>query len=801
MPAFFRLLRKATLAAGFVVCVIALVAANVGLGTGPDFLFFRWWHITRTTTLYSGLLLIFASLIPDLRGLKAPWSKLRAAIVKELAFEAGPQHIARFLLLGSVQLMLAVTVATAAFWLNRNNLLGYFDGQNLMTLSKNQWDFTSFGFEISSNPLQALGDIWPNLNARWIPELLVLRLFSETNWQKIAIHCVAFTEIFTATSLVAYWLDSSPAKSIASGWLAALMISPITFPSLIYNVSPDLPLGMLIALPLAIVPLWGDIGRKSFWSDATRTAIIGLLLWIHFIAMGLFSVLAYPFLAIIGLVFLITSWNDKVEFWRKLALGCVLFLVLVISGLPQIQLGMIADSAFYIFPQEYGIRRAHGLEDGSLLLRPNEPIGFCIAALGVSGAICHLIWGRAGRMRQFAIATLAAVGLILCASLAYAKKGFSGAIPIYYEWVLWAVYPIFAISMLAIGWNQYWSQWSSSRGRHAAVFPKWLWLVLPLAGLLALHGPNYLRGGYNSRPNVYPPAPTTLTEYLRGEVALIPGAPFRGRVATITGESLPAPARWQQLWDIDIRLINSVGNDHRDIGLWYFSIPTLFQYSMTMHPLFYAVVKRYLTFEGDVWERNVAPIRRADIGILRLLGVRYLITDNRTPAPGSQRLREMSLPGGGTLAIDEIAMPNLGLSPTQTMPITSGRQAIDWLGNAQADFGRTALLTGPKVAELSPASDISIIVERDGIRVLANSLGHSLVVIPFQFSNCLQVVPRDNSRAPDLRRANLLLTGLLFEGRLDATIKYRQAPFQGTFCRLKDLEDDMSLVESLGTKR
>jgi hypothetical protein len=80
--------------------------------------------------------------------------------------------------------------------------------------------------------------------------------------------------------------------------------------------------------------------------------------------------------------------------------------------------------------------------------------------------------------------------------------------------------------------------------------------------------------------------------------------------------------------------------------------------------------------------------------------------------------------------------------------------------------------------------------------VHAQSAGRSILVLPLEFSRCLHVMPNSSSGAavaPRLFRADLLMTGILFEKNLDAKIIYRTGPFAGSTCRLRDAQDMVAL--------
>ena len=76
---------------------------------------------------------------------------------------------------------------------------------------------------------------------------------------------------------------------------------------------------------------------------------------------------------------------------------------------------------------------------------------------------------------------------------------------------------------------------------------------------------------------------------------------------------------------------------------------------------------------------------------------------------------------------------------------------------------------------------------RDGYRVSASSHGKSLLVLPFEFSRCLEVKELEGSAR--IGRADFFLTGLLFDNKLDAELRFRFGPFENADCRLADLAD------------
>ena len=86
--------------------------------------------------------------------------------------------------------------------------------------------------------------------------------------------------------------------------------------------------------------------------------------------------------------------------------------------------------------------------------------------------------------------------------------------------------------------------------------------------------------------------------------------------------------------------------------------------------------------------------------------------------------------------------------------------------------------------------------ERGAIRVQAESRGHSLLLLPVQYSRCL--VPSDPVTAR-LLPANLVQTAVLFQGSIDFRIYLEYGLFRPG-CRKQDLADlaELGIVDDKG---
>jgi hypothetical protein len=87
-------------------------------------------------------------------------------------------------------------------------------------------------------------------------------------------------------------------------------------------------------------------------------------------------------------------------------------------------------------------------------------------------------------------------------------------------------------------------------------------------------------------------------------------------------------------------------------------------------------------------------------------------------------------------------------------------------------------------ASLVPAQNVRISVVRGGLHVSAQSDGTSLLLLPQQFSHCL----RAHDNRVRLVRANLIMTGLIFSGRVDTDISFDYGILSPR-CRRADFAD------------
>ena len=384
------------------------------------------------------------------------------------------------------------------------------------------------------------------------------------------------------------------------------------------------------------------------------------------------------------------------------------------------------------------------------------------------------------------------MGLVVIAgALNQAYDFWQGPSSLYFEFLLWPWYAVFGTGLLAalagaVGgrfqwWPAAWVATSPRPGRswkYAVVL-----IVLPLVLVLVI----YQRGVPQQRIYPYPPPRTPLVELLANEVGLTPGSPFRGRVATVTGQNISGPVDWHQLHGLDFQLVQKFGNDHRLVGLWYHNIPTLAEYNQLQSPAFYSFGRAFLADPDDPQLRPIMVLRRIDGRILRMLGVRFVITDAAVAGAGALRLR-LPQDGKPALFLYELEDANVGqYSPTTEVTAGTAREIVAALSKPDFDPRKAFVTDRPLNAQLVPTTASRLYAEKGGLRLAASADGTSVILLPLEYSNCLRLVPdRGSGGGARLFRANLLQTGVVFSGTIEAYIRYHTGPLMNQACRLED---------------
>jgi len=265
----------------------------------------------------------------------------------------------------------------------------------------------------------------------------------------------------------------------------------------------------------------------------------------------------------------------------------------------------------------------------------------------------------------------------------------------------------------------------------------------------------------------YPPSQPPIVKLLEREVAVTPGAPFRGRV-------LYTMKKYNRT-----ALDNDLYND-----LLPFGIPAVNEFNVWTSPLTFVFLRVFFGHDRDSFGKFFFPLTSYDPKIARLVGVRMVVTS--VELFDGVLLHEQKAEDSD-LRIYRLDDVNLGqFSPTRPVRVATAAEAVAAMKATSSDPQRDVVVEGELPADLVPASSVSVTVEAGPqLHIRATSHGHSLLALPFEFSHCLRLLAPASAY---LLPVNLQQTGLIFEGQTDVNIEYRYGLFGDAQCRVTDLD-------------
>lgn len=678
--------------------------------------------------------------------------------------------------------------AAVALYLKRTQLLVGFDGGYMLNLAHRQFEWHLPLLSASIDWFQGLGDVFFGINFRLLPAFVAGSFLASTTASKVVIYEVILCELSISIVLFGLALGASRAVSIAAALTTCVALLPFYHPTLIYGILPLIPhLGSLIGGTLLAGAAFLYYGRNNWLADLPYALLsLALLGWSVLVSITIFM-LAAPFLflcAVSGTIAAASPAERRCKIGLTIAAG----LFMAAAGPAIYLVGTIADTAAVIFPEELANNRASFFY-ASILFHWSTigPVGPVLMVSGIAGAVLVAFDRSNQKLRIFGITLLTYLSTRLTfAVLVILFDFWRGPAALYFEFFVIPLYALFAAvfwsRILRALWRRRGGAPPNNSGVELVLTSTAIITVLALA--IGTSKPDY---GFP-----YPPRSTPITDILARETGLRPGVAFRGRTADMIGLSLDGNIDWLALHGIDGALANETGNELRLVGLHHFGIPGLFQYTSTISPFFYAMTSRLLAVPGEKQMRSVIVLRDLDPRILAMLGVRFVITDRRYDGPAA--LRATVPTKERTLFLYEIGKTNVGdYSPTSVSRIATATDIVAHLADPDFDPAREIVADLPGDTKgLTPARGVRLTFLGASLRLQADSDGRSILLVPLEFSRCLQAKTAATEK-PLLFRANLVETGILFSRRLDTTLTLRTGPFIHPACRLRDFQDAREL--------
>ena len=698
----------------------------------------------------------------------------------------------------------------------RNHDFLYFgdDGKFEVTLIEQFPVFVPPLIGFTSDMLRGLGNVFFPVNPYWIPAY-----FLPVSWQgeysNFALtYALCAGELFVATYVATRLVQLPSLVGILAAWLVPLVIMPYFGFGLISHTAAAFPhYATIVAISTVLAAISSILGERPL----AASAALGIILFLgaSFVAVvaPTFLIFGVP-LALVSAILCCIDSSSRNELILKVSIFALVG-VLCLGAYGFFVLGLFLETAAGFFNQLSVMPPR--LQNVSMLFWIPSPlfnVPRCFVAGGLIGAALVACSGK-GIARRAAISLLVTeAGLLAIGGLHLVHPFWYGPALWYFEGFLFCYLSIFLIAGLFVVARvifiptvaAFWAARTAYARRPAIYVPRSLvgFVIAGLMVILILHQGNANTPGpfFVS----YPQSETPITKILKEEISLRTDRRFRGRAADFIGRSLPESNDFQ-IWHYLRYLAEyQTGNTHGAIGLWQDAIPTLIEYSPQMTPAYFAFMRRFFTRPGDEQTRNRVEMRQINPRMLAAVGVRFVITDG--PVENELQLRSrIAIQAPDSLiaafgappifrnhnfSLDLYEVPNVNVgqySPVTSLQANDAADILRVLDSPEFDPRRTAVTNDGVPEDLVPAELEDFSIGRGNVHVRASSPGRSLLLLPIEFSRCLSITVSPtgaSAPAPHLMRADLVLTGLLFERVIDADIAYFTGPFSNSRCRLQD---------------
>ena len=242
------------------------------------------------------------------------------------------------------------------------------------------------------------------------------------------------------------------------------------------------------------------------------------------------------------------------------------------------------------------------------------------------------------------------------------------------------------------------------------------------------------------------------------------------------------------------------------LDLYSWNIPLVNEYGHSTSPQRF--IFNYLSYTKKNYrsfDRAVLPLNNFNYNLAATDGVRFLITNVVHENKSLILISSQNLEGS-KIYIYELKNTNLGnFSPTKGYIDYDNKQFLTKINsniNFQKEFfvSKTKSIEPEILNKLSKAYDIkfSKIEDKLGFTFEAKSKGWSIIVLPIDFSHCLNFTNKSTFKVFPI---NLLQTGILFTNYINTEIIYKYSVIgENSSCRNKDFKKFQNVLSGISLK-
>lgn len=680
--------------------------------------------------------------------------------------------------------LIFLTFAAGCFVINSQALFRGLDGAYILTLVDRNFHYGNFVPGLPPNYLQGLGSRFL-FNPDFIPGFLLTFSWLPTTVAVPASYSLFAFSVFLTVYAIAREITCDFKTAILAGWAVCLASFPIFGTALWFPLFALVPhLSWQISLGVALLICFQRVGYGSFRTDLFFAVIFVLALSLLIAGQAMLVALIGPPAAAISVFLLIQDLRVRV-FAAKAALVLIVFGLFWSVGLFDYYQGLMRASATSIFHDEFRGKLTHWPTISALFQSgPSGNIGriVCIVALIAAGFEMRRRTeaGKYARALLCGVAMIVAGGLVVRHGLTY-----QGPSLVYFEVLFWPLYGVFFARGIVAGLGL------GRRLIRPTGFDPVVIVPFIVGGAALAIFYSVFSAKSPERFFRYPPPPNPYVDILadrlgtNGKLA----KSFSGRLATITATQIDRPVDWFDIHNHDSHVIlKNFGLEPRFYVPWYFQVPTLAEYSQMTDPSYYALLTRTMARGDDQQVRNTVFIRELHPKLLRMLGVRFVLTDGEVSGQPLLMQKNQDL----ALSLFELEDPNLGgFSPTQVVLERDAQAIINTLRAQDFDPRASVVMSDPLTVdrkELLPVTTSTLALSSNGYEVSAHSAGTSILLLPVVFSRCLNLTLSEGGPV-QLARANLIQTALRFSGTFRGELRLLSNPLAMNGCQLQDARE------------
>lgn len=710
-------------------------------------------------------------------------------------------------LIFALHVLLLVVFSYFTFWHNSARLFIVADGPTFVSLAQEQLKFFGVSSDLHTNFLEGLGNISIATNLSVIPAHWFKEFGASGTFKPAATYTFYTIILFIAVLLTGWNYRFKSNMCYAAAWLLVIIFMPYFRRFGIYPLPAFMPHLTLLLFSAAIINISIQHISKGGWYNTVFYSIVLIISLVALLVTNpLIIVLTVPFLAITTFFVLRSAPQENIL--RILAVGTAIFAVSAALGWVEYFAGLFLNTAYGFFHHEMQQAQPQQLEEASLLFQ----VDYCSRVLGPYFFVAASLGGTIALIKKDMALRQPAIILFIAQAL---FAGLGGAImlqpiiwggprPVYFETLFFPLYALFTvyfitciIEMPAI--SAYIPKNQSIRN---------LLLIMPITivALFLLLPPLDQDRSFYPYKNVgsnlgIPPSSNSITDILEKEIGIYPGSVFSGRAMTI----VPG-IEFMQQYIYFIAVDRASGNDYQMTGLWLKGIPTLHEYNQLITPGFYWLDREFLSEPGVPIMRNWTNFSKINLPIMRLLGVRFIIST----LPGIEWAKEratFNIPFGkgeyidrATLHLFELSGANVsGISAKEIVTVNTIEQAGSLMKSRSFD-GSTAIVKSELLPEkelpavLTPATESQLRIEKGAWHLYAKSAGWTMLILPMDFSKCMEITPV-SGRVPRVIRVDVALTGILFNQEVDIKFVTKTGLFTNPRCRLQDYRDFKTMLQ------